>query len=108
MTSFTKQLVINFMCINGVYGVIGEEGKEVIPLNCLQILEVNEDRYLVQAKDKSWSILDTKGNPIATIQKKYDNINVSKNLYASMDGEDDGDILDENGNLISHYYEDES
>ena len=93
---------------NGVYGVIGEEGKEVIPLNCLQILEVNEDRYLVQAKDKSWSILDTKGNPIATIQKKYDNINVSKNLYASMDGENDGDILDENGNLISHYYEDES
>lgn len=93
---------------NGVYGVIGEEGKEVIPLNCLQILEVNENRYLVQAKDKSWSILDTKGNPIATIQKKYDNINVSKNLYASMDGENDGDILDKNGNLISHYYEDES
>ena len=105
-SSFGNKFIVSK---NSLSGVVGEDGKEIIPCIYSGIKGIYGNKYLAQSKDSIWSLIDEKGNTVTKFQKKYQDMHGSEDeLYGYISDEEGTDLLDSKGNVIEHFVANDS
>ncbi len=77
-SSFGNKFIVSK---NSLSGVVGEDGKEIIPCIYSGIKGIYGNKYLAQSKDSIWSLIDEKGNTVTKFQKNIKICMVVKMSY---------------------------